>query len=88
MSLGSGDSVQEPLKVVVRLSELLLVLVMLQGCATNGHGVRADGSFENYVTKLRELGVGARPAWTRTRVRSWWTILAHVPSSRHCAKYS
>ena len=61
MSLGSGDSVQEPLKVVVRLSAVLLVLVMLQGCATNGHGVRAEGSFENYVTKLRELGVGARP---------------------------
>jgi len=60
VSLGSGDSVQEPLKVVVRLSAVLLVLVMLQGCATNGHGVRAEGSFENYVTKLRELGVGAR----------------------------
>ena len=34
---------------------------MLQGCATKGHSVRAEGSFENYVTKLRELGVGARP---------------------------
>ena len=55
-----GDSVQEPLKAVVRLSALLLVLVMLQGCATKGRSVRAEGSFENYVTKLRELGVGAR----------------------------
>src|SRR5262245_48906498 len=44
--------------------------------------------FTDWLSIQAALGVGSRPSWTRTRVRSRLRILVHVPSSRHWAKYS
>src|SRR5262249_12942595 len=40
----------------------------------------------DWLSMHAALGVGSRPAATRVRSRKACTILAHVPSSRHCAK--
>jgi len=42
----------------------------------------------DWLSMHAALGVGSRPAATRMPSRKALTILAQVPSSRHCAKES